>query len=1167
MTECPSPKVRCHLFGAPRGKLPVAATMAMRCHRRVAAAPQIAPRRPNPKGASTLRTMAALRRGPDASGICSRDASCPPPQAAGANGTVFPGRGTKPRLRSAALLLAFAASPALAARRSAAPPAPSPAAGEESPDFFANVKIRNLGPAVGGGRVSCVAGIPGDRNVYYVGAAGGGVWKTTDGGLSWKAIFEKEATASIGAIALAPSDPSVVWVGTGEANIRNDALPGRGLYVSGDGGQSWKRAGLEHAGQISNIVVDPTNPDVVWVSVFGHEWGPNPDRGVFRTTDGGATWKKVLFVDDKTGAIDLVMEPGNPRVLYAALWDARRYPWELVSGGGGSGIYRSTDGGNTWKKLTKGLPDGPLGRIAIAVAPSNPLHVYALVEAKIGMLWDSNDRGDEWKKVSESHLLDVRPFYFSRLFVAPDDERRVYFLSFDLVESDDGGKTARAIDRGVHVDHHALWIDPTDPSRMVQGNDGGAYVTEDRGKSWRYWNNIPIEQFYMVAADSETPYRLCGGLQDNNAWCGPSNSLSRGGISGADWFVTAGGDGEYSVPAPSDPTIVYSDSQNGSISRLDTKTHVSRYVQPYLLGVEDLPPSALKYRFNWTSPIAVSASDAKEVYLGGNVVFRSKDGGEHWEVASPDLTRNDKSKQVASGGPINLDLSGAETYDTLLSITIADRDPKTIWTGSDDGLVHVTRDGGATWSNVTPKGAPAWARVYQIGVSPFDPGTAYAPFDAHELDDDRAYAFKTTDGGRTWTSISAGLPADDSVYVIREDPHERGFLAAGTGAGVYVSRDGGARWKKLRADLPTAAVFDLKFVRNDLVIATHGRGLFVFDDIGPLEQAGPEIEKADFHLFDPTPGVLYHLWNRGGFSHDLGAAPNPPSGVRVDYSLKSEIHEDENEEPGPGRKKTPVRITVTDAGGRTVAVRYGPSKAGLNRYAWDMRYDGETPVQFQKRPPANEFFTPGEGPRVLPGDYRVAVTVHGKTETKNAKVEPDPRIPQRPEVAREGLRAALDARNGLTALNEALNRVHDLRSELKKVERLGLDEETAAKTPRFPKTAAAAAALEKKFAAWQDGIYNSKRQYEVGPDSIHFHSKLHDSYVGLARTLNFTSEAGPTDAVREEMKRLRGELDSSLAEFNRLVSEDVAAYDRTAAAEGAPTVWAGEPVKIEPPPL
>jgi len=1071
-----------------------------------------------------------------------------------------------PVRRIAIFVLAFA--PALSAATPAHPASPPPGAAD-SPDFFQNVKIRNLGPSVGGGRVSAVAGVPGDPNVYYVGAGGGGVFKTTDGGLSWKAIFEKEATASIGAIALAPSNPSVVWVGTGEANIRNDALPGRGIYVSGDAGQSWKRAGLEHAGQISNIVIDPHHSDVVFVSVFGHEWGPNADRGVFRTTDGGASWKKVLYVNDTTGAIDLAMEPGNPRVLYAAMWEAHRTPWELVSGGGGSGLYRSTDGGESWKKLSKGLPDGPLGRIAVAAAPTDPRHVYALVEAKKGMLWESTDRGDEWKKVSESRFLNARPFYFSRLMVSPEDENRVYFLSFELVESDDGGKTARAIDRGVHVDHHALWIDPSNPARMVQGNDGGAYATADRGKTWRYWNNIPIEQFYMVAADANTPYRLCGGLQDNNGWCGPSNSLARGGIAGSDWFVTTGGDGEYVVPAPSDPTIVYSDSQNGSISRLDTKTHISRFIQPYLPGVGDQPPADLRYRFNWTSPIAVSSTDANEVYLGGNVVFHTKDGGATWEVLSPDLTRNDKSKQRASGGPIELDLSGAETYDTLLSITIADKDPKVIWTGSDDGLIRLTRDAGKTWTNVTPKSPrpPEWARVYQIGVSPFDPGTAYAGFDAHELDDNGAYAYRTTDYGKTWTSIAAGLPPEASVYVVREDPNRRGFLAAGTDAGLYFSRDAGAHWQKLRADFPTVAVFDVKFIRRDLVVATHGRGLFVFDDISPLEESTPEIEAAEFRLLGVRPGTLFHTWLRGGFSRDLSAAPNPPIGVVVDYALKAELKADETEDPPSAKKKTPVRIVVTDAAGRTVATRYGESKPGLNRYVWDMRYDGEKDLTFQKQPPANEFFTRGEGPRVLPGEYRVSVTVKGRTESAAAHVEADPRVKADPAESRAGVLAALRERNALTALNEALNRAHDLRADLvriRKTSRSGDDEERG---DRFPKSTAAGKSLEKKLTTFMDSVYNPDRQYEVGLDSIHYHSRFHDQLASYAGVLASNFDEAPTAAVREEVARLEKELDQHLAEFNAIVRTDVPEYDRVAAAEGAPTVWPGEPVKIEPPAL
>lgn len=1061
-----------------------------------------------------------------------------------------------PLFRIAALWLAVA-SLALAAA-----PARERASAEPAPDFLQNVKIRNLGPSVGGGRVSAVAGVPGDPNLYYVGAGGGGVFKTTDGGLSWKAIFEKEATASIGAIALAPSNPSMVWVGTGEANIRNDALPGRGIYVSGDAGQTWKRVGLEHAGQISNIQIDPFDPNVVFVSVFGHEWGPNPERGVFRTTDGGATWKKVLFVDDGTGAIDLVMEPGNPRVLYAAMWEARRRPWELVSGGGGSGIYRTTDGGDTWKKLDKGLPPGPLGRIAIAAAPTDPRHVYALVEARKGMLWESSDRGDEWKMVSDSHLLNVRPFYFSRIFVSPEDERRVYFLSFDLVESDDGGKTARPIDRGVHVDHHALWIDPSNPARMVQGNDGGAYLTTDRGKSWRYWNNIPIEQFYMVAADTSVPYRLCGGLQDNNGWCGTSNSLDRAGIRGSDWSVIVGGDGEYVVPAPSDPTIVYADSQNGDIVRFDTKTHVGRAVRPYPLGVEDKTPAELEYRFNWTSPIAVSPLSADDVWLGGNVAFHSTDGGAHWTAASPDLTRNDRTKQGASGGPVNLDLSGAETYGTLLSMTIAEQDPRVIWTGSDDGLVHVTRDGGKTWTNVTPKGAPAWTRVYQMGVSPFDAGAAYAVFDAHELDDDRPYAYKTADYGRTWTSIASGFPEEGSIYVVREDPNRKGLLVAGTDTGLFASRDGGARWEKIRADFPTVAVFDLKFVGGDLVVATHGRGLFVFDRIAPLEDWSPEIAAADFHLFPAGAGVLFHAWNRGGFSRDLGAAPNPPSGVVIDYSLKSEIKsDDDKDEPAGARKKTPVKIVITDAQGRPVATRYGESKRGLNRYVWDMRYDGEKELTFQKKPPPSEFFTRGEGPRVLPGEYRVAVTVNGATQTVSARVGPDPRIPVDAAASRRGVLAALQARNEVSALNEALNRAHDARDDLKKLERLSRADEEGGKT-RFPRTAEAARALEKKLARFMDSVYNSDRQYDVGPDGIHYHSRFHDAMASLAGGLGSTFDEAPTEVTEREIARLRKELDAHLADWNRMVGDDLPAYNRTAASEGAPTLFAGDPVKV-----
>src|SRR6266700_3318752 len=516
------------------------------------------------------------------------------------------------------------------ARQAEPPPAPV----AHAADSLNNLKFRNLGPSVGGGRVAAVAGVPGDRNVYYVGAAAGGVWKTTDGGDSWEAVFKDQPTASIGAVALAPSNPNVVWVGTGEGNIRNDIINGHGVYYSTDAGKSWKFGGLGEVGQISRIVIDPANPDVVFVAAVGHAWTPGPDRGVYRTDDGGKTWHKVLFVNDTTGCADLVMEPGNPKVLLAAMWQVQRHPWQLVSGGPGSGIHRSTDGGLTWTRLKEGLPEGPYGRIALGIGATNPSHVYALIEAKQGMLWDSRDLGDHWAMVSDYHGLDIRPFYFSLITVSPVDDRKVFFSSYELRESDDGGKTSRYIDRGVHVDHHGLWIDPQNPDRMIQGNDGGVYVTTTGGATWRFLNNLAIGQFYMVAADGNDPYKLCGGLQDNNAWCGPSSNIGPGGQTGAEWVTVTGGDGEYAVPAPSDSTILYVDSQNGFISRVDLRTGVTRFIRPYLATVDHMKPADLQYRFNWTSPIAVSATNADEVFLGANVVVKTTDVGQHRAVIS-----------------------------------------------------------------------------------------------------------------------------------------------------------------------------------------------------------------------------------------------------------------------------------------------------------------------------------------------------------------------------------------------------------------------------------------------------------------------------------------------------------------------------------------------------
>ncbi len=1053
-------------------------------------------------------------------------------------------------------------------------PAQAPAgnAGEaDEHDVLHNLHFRNLGPAIAGGRVTSVVGVPGDPKIYYVGGAAGGVYKTVNGGITWKAVFEHEATASIGSIALAPSNPNFVWVGTGEANIRNDVMDGAGVYFSSDAGESWKFVGLKDAGQISRVIVDPKNPETVFVGALGHVWGPNAERGVFRTSDAGKTWKKVLYVDDLTGVADLAMPPGNPEVLYAAMWHARRYPWTLVDGGETSALYRTTDGGETWKKLSEGLPEEPLGRMAMAVAPGNPSHVYALVTSQKGAtLYQSRDMGNHWSEVSSNHALDVRPFYFSRMLVSPADENKIYFMSFRLMESGDGGKTAHQADHGVHPDHHTLWIDPQDPDRIIQGNDGGAFLSFDGAKSWRFLDSLPLAQFYQVATDSETPFQICGGLQDNSAWCGPSSDLGRHGVTNADWHAVIGGDGEYSVPAPSDPTIIYSDAQDGFIERLDNKTHLSRLVRPYMESAADVAPADLKYRFNWTSPIAVSSNDANEVYLGANVVFKSSDGGKSWTAISGDLTRNDKTKQVIAGGPINHDISGAENYDTILSLTLAAGDPNVIWVGTDDGCVQLTRNGGKEWTRVDTNitGAPEWSRVYQIGVSPFDAGTAYVSFDAHELDDRRAYVYKTADYGGTWQKITAGLP-DSPVFVVREDPNQKGFLVLGNDEGLYYSSDAGGHWTKLKANFPTTPVFDLKFVKEprDLVVATHGRGVFILDDIRPLEGMNATVQAADFHLFNGGDGFLMLHWEADEDNPVSYSAPNAPGGSTIDYLLKKKL------EPSSQQKQahqTPVKITITDQRGQLVATPYGPSEAGLNRFVWDMRYSGARRLASTIAPEPPE---PGEleehryfttGPRVLPGEYQVEVTVNGESQKTATTVHADPNLHVSMQDLRAQTEAALALRNQAAAVNEMVERIDGIERQIEEFRTdVSRDPEMREK---YTALLEQAGTLEDKLKASKAAVFNPGIQHEVAEDDIHALADLHTEINGLAGAMAELYDQPPNALFREQMEKYGKQVEERLAAFNRILQTDVAAYNKTAYSKGAPTLFAGTPVSVKPTP-
>ena len=1049
-------------------------------------------------------------------------------------------------------------------------------------DSLNNVAFRNLGPSVGGGRVAAVVGVPGQPNIYYAGAGGGGVWKTTDGGDSWDAVFKDQPTASIGALALAPSNPNIVWVGTGEGNPRNDVVDGRGVFMSSDAGKTWKAVGLQNVGQITRIVIDPGNPDIVFVGALGHVWAPNSERGVFRTADGGKTWQRVLFVNDSTGVSDLAMAPSNPRLLFAGMWQFVRRPWELTSGGAGSGIYRSSDGGVTWERLKDGLPAGPYGRIALGVGATNPAHVYALVEAKQGLLWDSKDMGDHWTSVTDNHAIDARPFYFSLINVSPVDDQKVFFSSFLLLESADGGKTVKPIDRGVHVDHHALWIDPQNPERMIQGNDGGVYVTLDGAKSWHSLNNLPIEQFYMVAADSNVPYTLCGGLQDNNAWCGPSSS-PLGRFNGSEWFTVTGGDGEYAVPAPSDSSILYVDSQNGSVARVSLKTGVARFIRPYIGSVSDMAPAGLKYRFNWTTPIEVSRTDANVVLLGGNVVFKTTDGGEHWAAISPDLTRDDKSKQRTSGGPIEYDISGAETYGTILSVNFAPTDANVIWAGTDDGLVHVTRDGGKTWTDVSghfPRLArDVEGRISQIGVSPFDAGTAYLAIDRHELDDSRPYVFKTADYGKTWSDISQGLPTDAAARVVRENPHAKGFLVLGTDTGLWYSRDGGATWKALKAGFPTVPVYDVRFVRHDLVVATHGRGLFVLDNITPLVELTPEIEARDFHVFSTVGAQLRVRPRRPSEAPTRFQSPNAPAGATIDYYLKTALDTSAaGSSPAEGAagggagmggrsRRGRAIVTVIDSHGDTVVVdSTAPGKQGVNRFVWNLRFAGPTKLSFEKPSSGDEEENPFRqmnGPIVVPGTYRVSVTAGGKTETVTVPVAPDPFVHADSAAFIAQLRAGLEWRNAMSALDEMLNRIVSLDTQLKSTEqalRQNEPRDTAVTVP----VARQSRELARKLRELKDSLYSSELQREAGQDDIHYLTRLYDKLRGATFGSNFAYAQPPTEAQAVRMRELRTALDGYLERFNALLRSDVAAFNKAAQDHGAPVLVAGAPVEVKP---
>jgi photosystem II stability/assembly factor-like uncharacterized protein len=888
-------------------------------------------------------------------------------------------------------------------------------------DTFSGLLARPIGPAVMGGRIADITAIQkGNRLTVYVGAAGGGVWKSEDSGTTFKPVFDKEPTQSIGSVAIDPSHPDTVWVGTGESWVRNSVSVGTGLYRSSDGGENWDMVGLGDSEHISRVLVDPKDGNTVYACALGHLWNSNEERGVFKTSDGGKTWKKILYVDDKTGCAEMAMDPQSSGTLYAAMWQVLRQPWNFSSGGPGSGLFKSTDGGATWHPIRKGFRDGDLGRIGIAVAPSQPKRVYAVVESKNHTgLFRSDDAGDSWTEVNNSFNVSGRPFYFARLVVDPQDPDRVYKPGFGLTVSDDAGKSFSAVfsesdfGGGVHGDHHALWVNPKNSDEMFDGNDGGVYKSQDRANHFRFLQALPVAQFYHVSYDMARPYNVYGGLQDNGSWMGPSRAV--GGIANRHWRVIGFGDGFWAFSDPTDPDYAYAEYQGGHISRFRKSTGESKEIRP-LPGAND--PD---YRFNWNAPIAMSPNQPGTIYIGAQFLFRSKDKGESWERISPDLTTNDPAKQhQEKSGGLTIDNSDAERYETIFTIGESPKDGNVIWAGTDDGNVQVTRDGGKTWTNVVKNVPSLPANMWVTTIEPghYDAGTAYATFDGHGTGDMKTYVYKTADYGQTWTSLSTP-DLKGYAHVVREDLVNPRLLFVGTEFGLFLTVDGGQHWAQFTGKLPNVAVRDLSIQprESDLLIATHGRGIYILDDLTPLRALTPEILASNATLLPSRPAELVLPADEQRFDGDAEFVGRslPESAPIVYYQRKRNIF-------------GALKLEIYDAQGNLVNTLQGSPRRGVNRVEWAER------LKPPKVPPAASLVEQPYafvGPQVEPGTYTLKLIKGKDTYTGKLQMVADPRSDATPADLALQHKTVMELYGMLGQLTYVVDATVDLRDQLR----------------------------------------------------------------------------------------------------------------------------------------